>query len=87
MEEKTVEDDPVCLVFIPALVAILYRLESEKGSPLTESEVHAIRDKSVCMSMPYSAALAMEQERGCRDVRPEHCWEDWQDAREQLKNN
>lgn len=78
-------DDPLCKVFIPALLAILHRMEIDKGMPLTEAEVLSLRDKSVCMNMRLSHALAMEDKRGYRDVRPEHCWEDWQDIRAQLK--
>ena len=78
-------DDPLCKVFIPALLAILHRMETDKGMPLTEAEVLSLRDKSVCMNMRLSHARAMEKKRGYRDVRPEHCWEDWQDIRAQLK--
>ena len=45
-------DDPLCLVFIPALVTILLNVERKTGRPLTEAEVIAIRDKAVCMTMP-----------------------------------
>ena len=78
-------DDPLCTVFIPALLAILHRMETDKGMPLTEAEVLSLRDKSVCMNMRLSHARAMEKKRGYLDVRPEHCWEDWQDIRAQLK--
>jgi hypothetical protein len=87
MDEQSLDDDPLCLVFIPALVAVLHQQERAKGSPLTEVEVHAIRDKSVCMRMRYSHALEMEEKRGYSDVRPEHCWDDWQQVRTELSQN
>ena len=38
-------DDSLCLVFIPALITVLYAAEKRKGAPLTEKEVIDIRDK------------------------------------------
>ncbi|XYQ83725.1 hypothetical protein ACTAB8_23505 [Pseudomonas syringae] len=77
------ETDPICLVFIPALVAILTAVENEKGSPLTEEEVIGIRDKVTCMAVRFSVALSMEQERGYPDIVAENCWEEWQRHRDQ----
>lgn len=56
--------DPLCLVFVPALVAVLTAAEDRKGSPLTEAEVCNIRDQAVCITLPFSVALDMERERG-----------------------
>ena len=77
------ETDPICLVFIPALVVILTAAESKKGSPLTEEEVVNIRDKATCMAVRFSVALKMEEERGYPDISAENCWEEWQDHRRQ----
>jgi hypothetical protein len=41
-----ISNDPLCLVFIPALVTVLYAAEKHKGASLTEHEVNDIRDKS-----------------------------------------
>jgi len=71
-------------VFIPPLVTILAQQERQKGSPLTEDEVLAIRGKSVVMMMRQSHAEQMAQKRGYRDVDPERCWEQWQQVRETL---
>ncbi|MEG3085683.1 hypothetical protein U1707_18745 [Sphingomonas sp. PB2P12] len=65
------------MVPIPALVAILLHSDKEKGSPLTESEVLAIRDQAVCIKMSYSMAAEMAEKRGYDDIRPENLWEDW----------
>jgi hypothetical protein len=64
-------------VFIPALVALLIRAEELNGSPLTRSQVVAIRDNANCMMLPASTKAHMEDDRGYTDIDPEKCWEDW----------
>ncbi|MCP1374181.1 hypothetical protein [Dyella lutea] len=78
------QDDPLCLVFIPALVTLLYKAEQTKGVPLTESEVIAIRDHANCVALPRSMAAVGEKARGYPDIVAEHCWDEWQSARQQL---
>ena len=78
------QEDPLCLVFIPALVTLLYKAEQTKGSPLTEQEALAIRDSATCMALPYSVAAEGEKARGYPDIVAEHCWLEWQSARKQL---
>lgn len=70
--------DPLCQVFVPALVAVLTAAEDRKGSPLTEAEVCDIRDRAVCITLPFSVALDMERERGYPDIVAENCWSEWQ---------
>lgn len=77
-------EDPLCLVFIPALVTVLLHAEKTLGRPLTEAEVIAIRDKAVCMAMPASQAAMMEEKRGYPDIVAEAVWPEWQSARLQL---
>lgn len=72
------EADPLCLVFVPALVAVLTAAEDRKGSPLTEAEVCDIRDRAVCITLPFSVALDMERKRGYPDIVAENCWSEWQ---------
>jgi hypothetical protein len=78
------DNDPLCLVFVPALVAILHRAEQIKGEPLSQAQVLAIRDEATCITLPYSVAQTMDAERGYDDIRPEYCWEDWQAVRSSL---
>ncbi|MBD8879902.1 hypothetical protein IHE49_05365 [Rhodanobacter sp. 7MK24] len=78
------QDDPLCLVFIPALVALLYKAEQTKGAPLTEDQVIAIRDHANCVALPYSMAISGEKTRGYPDIVAENCWAEWQSARKQL---
>ena len=79
-----VDDDPLCLVFVPALVTLLCRAESELGAPLNEAQVLAIRDNAHCIALPQSTADKLEDERGYADIVAETCWEAWQAARDVL---
>lgn len=76
--------DPLCLVFVPALVAVLSAAENSKGSPLTEAEVVDIRDRATCIALSFDTALEMEQARGYLDIVAEDCWNEWQAIRLQL---
>lgn len=71
------EDDPLVLVFIPPLVDVLRVLEKQAGRPLNQAEVLAARDAAVCMAVPYSAALALDQSRSYHDIDAEHVWDEW----------
>ncbi|MDU8432970.1 hypothetical protein RYA99_27700, partial [Pseudomonas syringae pv. actinidifoliorum] len=61
--------DPLCLVFIPALIAILTAAEKKKGMPLTEAEVCHIRDQATCIALPFSSAIAGVFQGSCRVSR------------------
>ena len=73
--------DPLCLVFVPALVSLLKAAEDRKGSQLSEDEVLEIRDNATATAMPFSVAVALEKERGYEDIVPEECWKEWQRVR------
>jgi hypothetical protein len=78
--------EQLCLVFIPALSVALQSAETNKGSPLTESEVLKIRDQATCVAVPFDVALDMENERGgFRDLVAEDCWNEWQRLRLSMK--
>lgn len=76
--------DPLCLVFIPALVALLLNAERKKGALLTEAEVFAFRDAAACMAMPASQAAILESKRGYPDIVAEDAWNEWSRARVEL---
>ncbi|MEO0591015.1 MAG: hypothetical protein AAFZ11_10700 [Pseudomonadota bacterium] len=78
-------DEPLDIVPIPALVAILHAQEREKGEPLIEAEVLQIRDTAACMALPRDVHQQMIEKRGYYDIDPENVWEEWQEAREELK--
>jgi hypothetical protein len=71
-------------VFMPALVVLLHHAEQQKGSPLTEQEVIAIRNKGVCMMMPEEQAFALDEKRGYNDLAPKQVRQQWQEARTRL---
>ncbi len=71
------EADALVLVFIPPLIDVLRLLEKRAGRPLTEAEVLTARDAAVCMAVPYSAALKLDQARDYHDIDAEHVWDEW----------
>lgn len=70
---------------IPSLVSILLNRERAKGSPLTEFEVMEIRDGCASVALPVEVAVKIDASRGYKDIDPEHCWQEWQDARKSLE--
>jgi hypothetical protein len=66
---------------IPSLVSTLLNREQAKGSPLTEAEVLQIRDTCPAVAVPVHVAEKIDAERGYKDIDPEKCWEEWQEAR------
>lgn len=74
-------DERLFITFVPSLVSVLWGREKDKGSPLTEQEVLAIRDAAVTVALPSESAAAVEEARGHRDINPGNCWEEWQKAR------
>ena len=69
---------------IPALVAVLLNREQEKGSPLTEAEVLAIRDTAQCTMVPSDVAAKIVESRGYQDIDPACAWEEWSAVRPSL---
>ncbi|CAN5340711.1 hypothetical protein BH09SUM1_BH09SUM1_16300 [soil metagenome] len=78
------QEERLLIVPVPSLVATLLRAERDKGSPLTESEVLAIRDKCPSIAMPVDVAAKVTTERGYDDIDPENAWEGWQAIRPTL---
>ena len=70
-------DDRLIPVPVPALGVLLLNLEKQKGAPLSEAEVIEARDKAVCMMLPLSAKVQMDEKRGYRDIDPENVWAAW----------
>ena len=77
-------DERLVIVAIPPLVTLLLAQEKQKGSPLGEQEVLAIRDKAVCMRVRESVAAQMAETRGYDDITLENAWDDWNAARPAL---
>ncbi len=68
-------------------MAVLLKAETDKGMPLTESEVVKIRDNASCIAMPISVKLKVEESRGYQDINPEKAWIEWQEVRQELIDN
>lgn len=83
---QSTENDPLEPVPIPALVALLLSLEKQKGTPLTEEEVNEARDKAVCIMLPLSAKLQMDEKRGYSDINPARAWPEWLAFKEAQRN-
>ena len=78
------EDDQLVLMFMPALVTLLYKAEKDKGGALSEKEVLDIRDNAICMTVKLSVAKEMEEKRGYPDIIAEEAWSEWQLARKDI---
>ena len=78
--------EPLDIVPIPALIAILHAQEREKGEPLTEAEVLHARDMAECIVLPREVHLQLIEKRGYYDIDPENVWEEWQEARKELRD-
>jgi hypothetical protein len=65
------------IVFVPALVDVLFFEEKNRGHELSQEEVEEIKDNAVCMVVSAKAAADLDKDRGYEDIRPEHAWEDW----------
>ena len=74
------------IVIVPALVAVLLNKEREKGAPLTEAEVIAIRDSCAAIAMTREQHLEVIAARGYLDIDPENAWEAWQEARKEFED-
>jgi len=77
-------EERLMIMPIPSLIAVLLNREQEKGAPLTEAEVLAIRDSCECTAVPYDIVPQIVEARGYEDIRAEHAWEDWNAIRPTL---
>lgn len=71
------EDEELIPLFIPALSVVLFAAEEKKGVALTEEEVLSIRDNSITMMMPKSAAKSLSEKCAYEDLDPENVWNEW----------
>ena len=85
MPSEVMSDSGELVIYpMPSLVATLLNRERAKGSPLTEAEVIEIRDTCPSVAVPIDVAQKIDAERGYKDIDPERCWEQWQEARKTL---
>ncbi|MFC9434540.1 hypothetical protein [Nocardia sp. NPDC057030] len=74
---QATDDDRVVPTPIPALIAVLIRMEEDKGAALTEAELLDARDNAAAMMMPLSMQRELNQSRGYRDIDPDNLWSEW----------
>ncbi|MFD9900164.1 hypothetical protein ACHMW4_12365 [Mesorhizobium sp. UC22_110] len=86
MSKEPPAEDPLVIVPVPALVAVLLAMEEKKGSPLTQAEVLRIRDDAHSIVMPASIVRELAAERGYTDIDPENAWEEWGQFRSGLQS-
>jgi hypothetical protein len=84
---RTLTNKPLIIFPMPSLVSLLLRAESDKGQPLTEKEVLAIRDGCACIALPPDVAAGVVHSRGYDDINLDQCWEQWQRARIELSGS
>lgn len=77
-------EDDLIITPVPSLVAVLLAKEKEKMTPLTQAEVEDVSVNAQCIAMPRLARQKVDEARGYEDIDPEHAWEQWQQARQQL---
>ena len=83
-DDGDINEERLMIMPMPSLVSVLLNQEQEKGAPLTEAEVLAIRDTCECTMVPYDIVPQIVEARGYEDIRAEHAWEDWNAIRPTL---
>lgn len=78
---RRVLPDGLVLVFMPSLAALLGHAEELTGAPLTQEQVHRIRDAALAVVTQVQVAIAVEQSRGYADVDAARPWQSWQAMR------
>lgn len=77
--------EPTVVVFVTPLVWLLAAAERQKGRPLEEAEVLAIRDGAQAATMPLSQAerfhATMDARMPVPRLHAERVWEQWQAIR------
>jgi hypothetical protein len=76
------------IVFLNPLALLLASRERQKGAPLTEAEVLAVRDHAACTQMTRSQAVkfyaALDAQTPIPRLDPDRIWEEWQEIRGQV---
>jgi hypothetical protein len=80
--------EPMVIVFLNPLAMLLAGRERQKGAPLTEAEVLAVRDDAACTQMTVSQAVkfytALDAQMPIPRLDPDRIWEEWQAVRAQV---
>jgi hypothetical protein len=80
---------PRVRVLLQPLAALLMAREKEKGAPLTQEEVLAVRNSTPCKVMsPMQAAQfneSLHKQHHLPFIDPHDCWQQWQTVRQSLQ--
>lgn len=83
------ENEPMVKVYLNPLLMMLVAAEKNKGSPLTEQEVLAVRDSTASIDMPASKAAVFYSSLDARvpvpRLDPDRLWVEWQEIREHVE--
>ena len=81
--------EPTVTVYLNPLMMLLVGAERQKGSPLTESEVLAVRDSAVSVPMTPTQAekfyKSLDSEVPVHRMNPDRIWEEWQEIRDKIE--
>lgn len=88
-QDKSDSSEPMVTVFLSPLAMLLAGAERQKGAPLTEAEVIAVRDDAESIQMSKSKAelfyAVLDAQAPVPRIDPDRVWEDWQAIREQIR--
>lgn len=81
--------EPTVTVYLNPLMTLLSGKERQKGSPLTEAEVLAVRDSAVSVQMTEAQAQklyeSLDSQVPVHRVDPDRIWEEWQEIRDKIE--
>ncbi|MCE2753440.1 MAG: hypothetical protein LW720_16310 [Pirellula sp.] len=82
-------DEPTVKVYLNPLMTLLAGKERQKGSPLTEAEVLAVRDSAVFVQMTKAQAQkfyeSLDSQVPVYRMDPDRIWEEWQEIRDKVE--
>lgn len=83
---RSLNDDAMAVQPIPSLGVFLYGMESERDSPLTEDDVHALLEIAPAIVMTVEDRDQFVALRGpLGQLDPDNIWEEWLEFRKIVK--
>jgi hypothetical protein len=86
---KRRQPEPLVRVFLNPLVMLLAGCERQKGAPLNEEEVLAVRDSAQSTAMTETQAKkfysSLDAQVSVPRIDPERIWEEWQEIRQHVR--
>jgi hypothetical protein len=75
---RTLSNDSMTVVPVPALSVVLAFVEQQKGSALTEDEVLAALETAPAITMTTEDAARFAERPGVVNLNPDNIWHEWQ---------